>query len=154
MDKKGKSQTPRPPADDSEIRVRRTGAAEHKQRDRELAGLRDMLLEASAPSGESEPDDQGEDPRRWLIRHEWDKPDPSTSWRGAGGVAVAIGATAILAALTVSRANAPRISLAWAIGIAALVVAGLCLVAHLDVNRGRKAKRSEIIEEGKGNGGW
>jgi hypothetical protein len=150
MDKKERLQTTRPPAGNSKIRIRRTGAAEQRRKDRALAGFRDMLKAPVSPvGGDLEPED--DDSRRWIMRSEWEKPDPSTSWRGASGVAVAIAATAILAALTVSKADAPTVSLAWAIGIAALLAAGVCLLAHLDVNRGRKAKRSEVIEEDKGS---
>lgn len=150
MRKKEKSQAPRTAASDSGIRIRRTGPAERQHRDRSLADFRDML-KTPMPPAEGDSEHHGSENRRWVIRSEWEKPDPSTIWRGAGGISVAIAATAILAALTVSKTNAPKISLPWVIGAAALVVAGVCLVAHLDVNRGRRAKRSEIIEEHKGD---
>jgi hypothetical protein len=149
MRKKEESQTPPSfPAEDSEIRIRRTKGSERKKRERGPTGLEEMLG-LPRPSTDVEAQQQGDDERRWLIRHEWEKPDPSTVWRGAGGIAVAIAATAILAALTVTKESAPNISLPWAIATAALVVAGLCLFAHLDVNRGRKAKHSEILVERK-----
>ena len=105
------------------------------------------MLGAAGRSVEDESQRGDGEARRWLIKFEWEKPDPSTTWRGAGGVAVAIAATAFLAALTLSTTTGPKVSLLLAVGIASLVVAIACLLAHLDVNRGRKAKRSEIIEE-------
>ena len=86
------------------------------------------------------------------MRHERERPSPSTVWRGAGGVSIAIAATAIIAVLTIHDGSSPQISLPLAIGIAGLVVAAVCGVAHYDVNRGRKVRRLEVREE-PGSGG-
>lgn len=143
MKKKEKSQSLRQPADDFEIQARRTGTAERNHKERQLNRWKEML-------GAHHPEEHIGDDRRWVIRSEWEKPDPSTVWRGAAGVAVAIAAAAMLTAITVPRVNVPKISFPWAIGIGAVVVAAICLFAHYDVNRGRKAKRAEIVEEHPG----
>jgi len=148
MSREEKSQAPpRRPTQDEEIRIRREAGAKRKKKEPAPTGLEGMLGLPEPAMRDLEGEWSGDDQRRWLIKHEWEKPDPSTVWRGAGGVAVAIAATAIVAALTVTKGDTVDISLPWAIAIAALVVAGLCLGAHFDVNRGRKAKHSEIMEE-------
>jgi hypothetical protein len=143
MGKKEKPKEVCPPSEDAEIRVRRLKGAEQKQGDEEFERFKKMLGVAN-PTDENDPEREAES--RWVIRSEWQKPDPSTAWRDAGWAAVAIAATAMLAAV-LSNAEIPMIPLPWAIGASSLSVAGLCFLAHFDVNRGRKAKRSEIIEE-------
>jgi len=51
------------------------------------------MLGGSAPAIEN--CSEREEGSRWVIKSEWQKPDPSTAWRDAGWAAVAIAATAI-----------------------------------------------------------
>lgn len=84
---------------------------------------------------------------RRITRHEREWPDPSTIWRGAGGVFVGIAAGAVLTAVAAAEGSVPAIPLPWAVAAASAIFAAFCLVAHWDVNRGRRIKRSEIVDE-------
>lgn len=144
------------PAAGEEIGVHRTSDDRRRQRrEKARVGLEAMLgwRDGQEPPEAVQAEWSGDQERRLLMRHEWAKPDPSTVWRGAAGVAVAVAAGAIFAAITVSEESTPKIPLLWAIGIGALVVAAVCGAAHFDVNRGRKAKHYEIVEERRSDDG-
>ncbi|HKZ15039.1 MAG TPA: hypothetical protein VJL81_14455 [Solirubrobacterales bacterium] len=153
MSRQLKSADSEPPTDGSQIRITRSNEpvrASHTPTEVE-ASLEEMLtppeFARSVPAGRKRSGEQ-----EWRVRHERERPSPSTVWRGAGGVSIAIAATAIIAVLTIHDGSSPQISLPLAIGIAGLVVAAVCGVAHYDVNRGRKVRRLEVREE-PGSGG-
>ena len=84
---------------------------------------------------------------RQVSTETWEQPSPSRVWLDVGLTTLGIAASLGVVALTLvgsATGLAPEILTVTA---ALVVLAGVCLVAHHDVNRGRKPKRSIRIEE-------
>jgi hypothetical protein len=133
----------------SEFKVRRGTDAEKTLRTAsEIEASFEEMLQASglpAPTQTGRRDAEIEQKR--VTREEWEKPDPSTIWRGAGGISVAVAAASMIAFFTVPDESSSQIALPLAIGIAGIIVALACAIAHYDVNRGRHPRRSEFMDE-------
>jgi uncharacterized membrane protein len=87
-------------------------------------------------------------PQRQFTRRIRELPGPSTAWRGAGAVLVGITVGMATFAATISEA-APisKSALAWIAAGLCFAMALLCFLSHWDVNRGRKRKTIEIVDE-------
>jgi hypothetical protein len=85
---------------------------------------------------------------RTRIRRveERDLPEPSDLWLTAAFFFLGCAVTTVTAALTLSRDAVVSPSVLWITTPWPIFVAGLCFLAHIDVNRGRRVKRYEIEE--------
>jgi hypothetical protein len=84
--------------------------------------------------------------RRVINRQEREMPDESSVWFNLGFAAISIAAGAATAAATV--VHDPIIeAVLWTVAACAALAALSYFLAHHDVNRGRRVKRSEVIEE-------
>lgn len=73
-------------------------------------------------------------------------PDPSSVWSTAAFFFLACAVGTVTAALSLSPDAAVSSSAFWITTPWLILNAGLCALAHLDVNRGRKARRYEVQE--------
>lgn len=85
--------------------------------------------------------------RRRVVRVEREVPAESRIWLDVGLLMFTVAVSAAFVALALSDDVKVRALELWIVAVAALLNAATCFVAHWDVNRGRKAKRSEVIEE-------
>lgn len=77
---------------------------------------------------------------------ERERPEPSSVWLSGAFAFITCAVGTIIAALTLSAGAVVRPSELW-IATGGLGLAGtLCLAAHWDVNRGRRAREREIEE--------
>jgi hypothetical protein len=81
---------------------------------------------------------------------ERERPEPSSVWLNGAFTFVTFAVGAVTAALTLSADAAIQPSELWVASGAFVFAAALCLVAHWDVNRGRKTKQREIEEVSEG----
>ncbi len=105
-------------------------------------------IDARERSGAEKRSDRDQSRRlRRITRVERERPEPSTIWRGAGGVFFSITAGATLTAIAASEGSVPEVPLSWVVAAASAALAVVCVLAHWDVNRGRRTKRTEILDE-------
>jgi hypothetical protein len=84
---------------------------------------------------------------------ERERPEPSSVWLNGAFAFITCAVGTIIAALTLSAGAVVRPSELW-IATGGLVMAGaLCLVAHWDVNRGRRTREREIEDVPQGRDG-
>jgi hypothetical protein len=88
---------------------------------------------------------RGEVRLRVLDREEWEVPAQTDRWFNVGLMIISIAAGAAIAALSVERPVARAVL--WTLA-ACLGVAGVgCLLLDREINRGRRSKRSRVVEE-------
>lgn len=88
-------------------------------------------------------------PLEWTHRRQVEQrelPDPSSAWSTAAFFFLACAVGTTTAALSLSPDAAISSMTFWITTPWLVLSAGLCALAHLDVNRGRKARRYEIQE--------
>jgi hypothetical protein len=80
------------------------------------------------------------------VIEEREQPAPSSVWMNAAFFFLACGVGTVTAALTLSPDAAIPALAFWITAPWLLLIAGICSLAHLAVNRGRTVKRREIRE--------
>lgn len=81
-----------------------------------------------------------------ITRQVREIPAESNVWFNLGMVAVGIAAGAAITAASVVGSSVTK-AILWAVA-GCVALAGISyFVAHLDVNRGRRVKRSQVVEE-------
>lgn len=86
--------------------------------------------------------------RRWRQR---ERPEPSAAWHTAAVLLVGFAFAAGMGALTASPDAAMEPAELWILAGSFLALALTCLVAHWDVNRGRKCRQYESEEVRSGH---
>jgi hypothetical protein len=81
------------------------------------------------------------------YRRECERPEPSNVWQTSAFAFLTCAAGVGIAAVTRSADAAIRTSELWIVTVALIFAAALCLIAHRDVNRGRKSRIYEIEED-------
>jgi hypothetical protein len=85
--------------------------------------------------------------KRQVSTETWERPSPSRIWLDVGLTILGIAPSFALVAFTAMGSAASLAPEIWTATAALIFLAGVCLVAHHDVNRGRKPKRSIRVEE-------
>lgn len=90
----------------------------------------------------------GDDRGKWrVVKVERLVPAESRIWLEVGLLMLTLSAGAALVALTLSEGVQISAVVLWTITAACVAQAVTCFVAHWSTNRGRKERRSEVIEE-------
>jgi len=114
------------------MRGRSNRSERHGEDENRLNGLDRAQLEAQGT--------------RFRQREERERPEPTAVWQTVGVVLIGFSVSAALAAVTISEDAVVTRRELWLLTAALLIWGATCLLAHLDVNRGRRARRFEVRE--------
>jgi hypothetical protein len=103
-----------------------------------------LVQEKAMP--ELKPQLQTVDQRPVRVVEEREQPEPSSVWISAAFFFLACAVGTVTAALTLSPDAAVPSLAFWVTTPWLILIAGICSLAHLAVNRGRTVKRREIRE--------
>ena len=85
------------------------------------------------------------EPRREIIREEWEIPAESDFWSNLGRGLIGLAFASALAAVPLADPVVQAIFVT--VAVCTLIAGGGSLFVDRDVNRGRRPKRSRVIEE-------